>query len=640
MTTTNPPSFADHAAECQVRIAVPPNPSDGAAYGPLAAWAGPMLCAFAFLWMVVLGWRKWADPLVDFGRELYIPWRIMEGDVLYRDVAAIFGPFSQYFNALMFRLFGVSITTLIFCNLAILAGLIVLIYRLFADACDRLTATAACLLLILVFGFSQYGGTANYNFVCPYAHEATHGVVLSVAMLFCLARQPRRPRVMAALAGLCFGLVLLTKAEIAVAAGLVLIAWLGLGLTLCRATMRLNARCVLILLTASLAPFLLFLTYFSTQMPAPQAIDGLLRMWTSLTVPGIADNPFYERCMGIDDLRASAFAMLKAFAAIAGGGLAIALLELAVRGRRTLQADLGLAVGAAIVIVAMMRIDSLIRLDLSRAIPLVAMTGWLVGTLAVLKCRGSREELLKILPLWLWASFSLALLVKIVLQVQFFHYGFYLAMPAAVTFAVLVLWQVPNLLGGGKPRSLTFRGAALGALAAVIAPHLWVSQEAYSLKTMPLGRGADSFWTFTAEQHPVGLPFVRALDFIQNRMPTDATVVVMPEGVMLNYLSRRVNPTPYTNFMIVEMLIFGEDNILASFKRHSPDYVVLAHKDVAEYGLPPFGSDARYGKAIMDWVRAEYEPVELIGAEPFKDPRRFGIKILRHRTPASRAAWP
>jgi hypothetical protein len=53
-------------------------------------------------------WRKWGDMLVDFGVQLYLPWRLSTGTVLYRDVAYLTGgPLSQYYHALLFQIFGV-----------------------------------------------------------------------------------------------------------------------------------------------------------------------------------------------------------------------------------------------------------------------------------------------------------------------------------------------------------------------------------------------------------------------------------------------------------------------------------------------------------------------------------------------------
>ena len=66
------------------------------------------LHAATFAGLLAWSWRKWPDPLVDFGRELYVPWQITEGQVLFRDVASLFGPLSPYLNALWFRLFGMT----------------------------------------------------------------------------------------------------------------------------------------------------------------------------------------------------------------------------------------------------------------------------------------------------------------------------------------------------------------------------------------------------------------------------------------------------------------------------------------------------------------------------------------------------
>ena len=36
--------------------------------------------------MLVVSWRRWASAIVDSGREMDLPLRLLEGDVLYRDV--------------------------------------------------------------------------------------------------------------------------------------------------------------------------------------------------------------------------------------------------------------------------------------------------------------------------------------------------------------------------------------------------------------------------------------------------------------------------------------------------------------------------------------------------------------------------
>jgi hypothetical protein len=108
-----------------------------------------------------------------------------------------------------------------------------------------------------------------------------------------------------------------------------------------------------------------------------------------------------------------------------------------------------------------------------------------------------------------------------------------------------------------------------------------------------------------------------------------STLAVLPEGVMVNWLLRSHNPTPFVNFMPPEFLLFGENRIVESFERAPPDYVMLIHKDTSEYGLPFFGPD--YGTRLASWVQERYEPVRLYGDPPLLPGSRFGIRVLRRR---------
>jgi hypothetical protein len=106
----------------------------------------PALLAVCMFIMLRWTWLRWADIVVDFGRELYTPWQISQGRVLYRDVAAFYGPLSQYFNGLVFWLFGPSYRVLVFTNLAIMVGLLALLYALLKQVSSRLAATVACVV--------------------------------------------------------------------------------------------------------------------------------------------------------------------------------------------------------------------------------------------------------------------------------------------------------------------------------------------------------------------------------------------------------------------------------------------------------------------------------------------------------------
>lgn len=185
-------------------------------------WAGPSLIVMVFALMVFWSWRKWPDLLIDFGQQLYIPWQLASGKLLYKDIVILHGPLSQYFNAFWFKLFGPSLTVVILVNLAILACITGIIYTTIHRFADSYTATVVCLVLLSLFGFSQYVEVGNYNYVTPYTHEATHGIALTVAMILGLSQYfTRRGRIARTVSGICLGLTLLTKVEVALAATVV-----------------------------------------------------------------------------------------------------------------------------------------------------------------------------------------------------------------------------------------------------------------------------------------------------------------------------------------------------------------------------------------------------------------------------------
>jgi hypothetical protein len=218
-------------------------------------------------------------------------------------------------------------------------------------------------------------------------------------------------------------------------------------------------------------------------------------------------------------------------------------------------------------------------------------------------------------------TFALVLLLRIFLNASVHGYGFALAMPATLVLVVALVDWVPASLSARGWDGAVFQASALGAWCMFVSVHIGFMAPYEAGKRIQVGEGVDAF---AADAR--GAPVDAALREIQDRIRSDETMVVMPEGVMLNYLARRVNPTPYLNFMPPELAAFGEPAILAALASRAPDFVVLVHKDTTEYGARFFGRE--YGTPLLAWVRAHYRVVRLIGAPPFVDDR-FGIEVLQ-----------
>ncbi len=586
-----------------------------------------MLLFLALAWW---SWRKWPDPLIDFGRELYTPWQITRGRVLYRDIASLFGPLSPYLNALWFRLFGVSMLTLAICNMAILGLIVAGIHRLIRDATDAATATTASMVIPLLFGFSQYTEVGNYNFVCPYSHEATHGLALSVGLFLCVQRAlGDRRAVFWALAGISFGAILLTKPELSLAAAAgVLVAWVSATVLQRSERGVLTRGLVLFVSGAALVPVAFFL-YFRLHMPTGDALRAVGGAWATLFVTGITDNTFYRAGMGLDAPLMNLTRMLTASAGIIGFvGVAIALSPALARVTSRSRL-LRLAIPVCLLVVA-------IRLvpwgSVPRALPIIVAAALLALALQLRETRRDRERAGSLVVLIAWSAFALVLLGKMALNARVAHYGFYLALPATTVAIVLIGWVVPSAIEKRWPwaNARAFRAIALWTLAGAIVSYLGASQWVYQRKTLPIGRNGDRFYASTAPGQWHGAAVAAALSELERVATPTSTMAVLPEGVMLNYLLRRDSPLRVTNLMPPELRAFGEEDVQRSLGAAPPDVIVLVHKDMGEYGYPMFGSDARYGRRVLEWVNARYRRVAVIrrDSSSTSDP---GIEIYRSR---------
>ncbi len=155
----------------------------------------------------------------------------------------------------------------------------------------------------------------------------------------------------------------------------------------------------------------------------------------------------------------------------------------------------------------------------------------------------------------------------------------------------------------------------------------------YKDKDFTLGSGDDRIVAYDPKIDPTGAAMATAAAWIETHTAPTNTLAVLPEGVMLNYLTRRDNPTPYVVFAF-EVWAFGEQKMLAAYEKNPPDYIVLVQRDSSEYGVPYFGRQKGFGYDVMQWVRQNYQPVDLIGSEPLQS-GAFGIEILRRLPPGT-----
>lgn len=592
-------------------------------------------------------WMTWPDAIVDFGRELYVAWRIVEGEVLYRDIAFFNGPLSSYWNAGVFGLFGVNLQALVFANLTIVLVLTVGVARMVQRVTDPFAATLAASTIPLVFAFHSYTRVGNFNWIAPYSHELTHGVALGLLATWLLVHAVEAGRNRSAFAsGVVVGLVALTKVEVAAAVCLVAVAALVLrwmpGAP--RPTERLCWTAALAV-GVVVAPLVATLG-MSTAMPLGDAARAAAGSWLYIGDQNVVGLPFFQRSSGMDQPLANFMDSVRWLGLTAAALAPVALLGWAYEQGAKKFAVAIIGVGAAVMgwfwfawpgEFPALRPPWVPRLDLywdaiglrhgARAWPLLLV--WLAVALVAHRARAGEKgwqlpDPVYLAPRLLPVVFALGLLPKIILNTRVWHYGFALALPAGVVVVAALAWAIPKWVQkmGGNAAVARSLFAALWAM--WVALHLGQTATVIPTKFFWIGEGADAFRT--DNRGPVVQSVV---SWLGEHTTPDESLTVLPGGEILGYLTRRDNPGRFGNFIPASMALFGEDVMLADLQRAAPDWIALVHRDTSIYGARFFGKD--YALAIQAWIDANYDAAILIGAPVFQDSGTMGIEVLRRR---------
>ena len=578
--------------------------------------SGIVLASVILLWAQVfvgyfLTYGQWLDSVIDFGRERYIPERLAVGEVLYRDLAYFNGPFSPWCNAGLFRIFGASIRTLAVCNLFLLLAFVLGFYVLLSKIAERKAALLGTSVVIWLCAFCQYSFKgANMNWICPYSHDLTHGLLLSLAAIFAAEWFCRKVSLTAAfVTGLLCGLIFLTKCEIALAA-YTGVAVLLLG-TFCTwrnyLTVPQQARIFTSFATGFAFPIVAAVAYLNRHLPLGTAWWWACGSWKYLGRNDLTNNDYYRKVMGtfrIGESLQAIYGWSVIYVVVLGMGAwighGVTRLD---RSRSTVMRLL--AVSTMMLILLLVNMN---WMSMARPWPLV------IAFLAVRfgrnwwKVRGNTQDssaaLLRVAVL-VWSGM---LVLKIILFCRVFHYGFVLAVPA-LGIMICAGWDWwPNWL---QKRGVNLFFARSGVLAIIIAgcvSHLAKAASNLSEHKVPVGQAADRFL-----EDESGTEVNLLLAEIQNRVPSTAILSCLPEGVMLNALSNRRTSLRYLNFVPCDMLMFGEQAMFDNLQAAPPDWIALINRDTSEYGFDKFTID--YAQPIGAWIRDHYEVRVQHGAE-------------------------
>jgi 4-amino-4-deoxy-L-arabinose transferase-like glycosyltransferase len=549
--------------------------------------------------MLAVSWRRWISPVTDSGREMDLPLRLLNGELLYRDVYYLYPPFSPYFHSLLYRLFGAHIDVLQ-AGGAICAGLVVwMCYRVARRLMTPSESALAVIAVVVVCVFKPGG-----NLIWPYAFAALHGLVFALgALLLALryAESGKRRELVAA--GVLVGLAAITKQEFALAAVCAVIAavaWLrradfkrlGADLALAAAPASLIALPVYAALLAFIGWKIIVedCHLFYTHLPASLIHYNAQRA-------GL-DYPLFSFAQMIGAAAVGA-AMLSGAALLGGRGGAV-------QPRQT-RRMWGALEGALIVALAI-RLIAGEEWDGSpmRALPFLSLAMIMIGW------RRRKQETGADGALFIIAVYSLAIMARVALRVPSGGaFGSVFLPTSMILFCYLFLRLAPEVVGRwAQNRSAARRTRLIGAgmliglllVTAVVYGARYRRNFNYELNT-PRG---DLF-----VRPPIGHAFREALDFIAERTTPDDAIAVFPEGSDLAFFGERR--------MALRLQIFhpgfldeeGERAEIARLQAARARYALVVNRSMHEFGADVFGRD--YFTTLGRWIDEHYRLVEVCG---------------------------
>jgi hypothetical protein len=550
--------------------------------------------AFWAIWLLHQSWRKWPDPIIDSGPQWYAIWRVSLGAIPYHDVAWNYGPLSLLFNGLLFKWFGPGMMVLAAANLVVYAGIVSLAYIAFRMAWGKLAAFTALAVFISVFSFSLINSVGNYNYVLPYANETTHGMLLILATAIVMVRWCDHPsRTMAFLLGLCGGIAAVLKPEFMLAGGV-----LGMAALVLRYAQKKPVRLPEygLLLAGVALPTLAFTAWFARGESWHSALIDSCQAWRLVFVTHYVTNGMDESSyMGFDNgWRNAGWELEFAFCAVLMIGAIWVAGWMVNRPwpwpMRVIGALLACALASSVSFGG--------GFEIGPCLPgLIAVEFVIVLVRLVRQLRQSgRFEPSQIMAAAL-VLLAGAMLVRMALRARINHFGFIQAALAGMVVAAFLVSEVPKWTGPGRwGRRVALAGImvmlSLGC-SAIVAD----SAANHAAQTQPVASGADRFYAFGPKLDETGA-LVNWCVQQMHGAPPGATLLVLPEGVMINYLSRHPQPMPE--------FLGNEAGYIDQLSRVRPDYVIYIWGDQRDNGISRFGDPGFPGEKIADWLRENY----------------------------------
>lgn len=501
--------------------------------------------------------------LIDCGREAYYPTQILLGKLLYKDIFNIYGPFSYMFNALLFKVFTINLNVLYVSGCICAFFISTLIYLIAKRFLTNFLSFSIAAFTIFTGVLSTYLS----NFIFPYSYAILYGLVSFLAsVLFLLKYESKKKTPYLYLSSFFAGLCIANKYEF--------------------------------------LPYFLVILYTMLKVKPLKFKQYYYTIFSLLFMPVFCFGILFLQGLAINDLISTLSLYIKMSQS--------QTLHYFYR-RQGVYFSKNLFIYE--IICAIMTIFPLscfvygfkVKNKIS-AFLLIALSAFLIIKWTNPLSFGLLPILIIIFAIYdfknIKANFSLQILTlsAILFSIKVFwgliiaNYGTFFAGFLLITILALIIDRFRN-----KDLNQKAIGLYLIIVALVLGIHGMKINNHLEIKS-PRGDIYTNEILYNASND--------LINYINKNTKQTDSIVILPEGAMINFLTQRPTDNFYTSLIPLYVEVFGDNNLIEHFKKTKPEYIIFNNWNTNDYYFEYICQD--YAVSLCNYVAANYTQEKVI----------------------------
>ena len=554
-----------------------------------------LIILFLYILSYIVSYAHWGDIIIDCGREVYVPYAITQGKVLYKDIFCIYGPFPYLFNAFFLKILPFKLNTYYAIGAMFGLSYILGVYLCARNFLSKLVSMAMCALVMYAVVLDNF----IFNYILPYSYAIVFASVFSIWILYFLINYAKTKNAnYLYYSAILWGGICASKIEFIP----VIIPIAVLYLLLEKDKLRVFFKFVVYSL---IIPFISYLVLFCQGL----AISDLIKNAKYLAEMLNADTlkHFYGNfCVSGFNLEVFISNLKNTISLIFTGAIFFVLIFLALK-RKKHALKYSLIVIVSLFYFAILMFQGIHPQIIFSMLPYICTIIFIAKLVRFI--RGKEYKSIESIATLILFLFAIATSLKSYHSLQLGFYGTYSFAPLLICVILFLkeLLEMEFIYSTKRQCDqaiFTFLIVLTLVFANIFA--LQIIKEDSSVKT--------KFGTVKMEKQNA-LALSEAISYLAEHSRKDDSLLVLPEGIMINYLTQKSWDFYQTSFIPLDFETFGEDNIIKEVTNKKPDFIMFIKRDTSEYGKEYICKD--YGIKTCKYI-AQYYSFEGAFGEKFR----------------------